>query len=152
MKSILRFPCLLTIAALTSGAPFTSFGQTAAPAAPTGPATSAPATSEAKSAPAAAAKKIEYQGSITAISADGESVTVKTKDASMTLGIDAATKILKDKKPAKLTDFAVGDKVTGSYTKEAAGKTVAASLHKKTEAAAPRTPAAGKEKAAIEKK
>jgi len=50
----------------------------------------------------------------------------------LTLSIAPTTKFLKDKKPATLADFAVGDKVTGSYTTDATGKTTAYSLHKKT--------------------
>ena len=93
------------------------------------------------SAPAKTTKlvKTEYSGSITAI--DASSVTVTTTKAPLTLAIASTTIIQKDKKTATLADFAVGDKVTGSYTKDATGAMTAASLRKKTVKAAATTPA-----------
>jgi hypothetical protein len=87
-------------------------------------------TAPAPAAKPAAAKKTEYTGTLTAVSA--ASITVQgTKDA-LTLAISPKTKIEVNKKKAALTDFAVGDKVTGSYTKDATGAMTAASLRKKT--------------------
>jgi hypothetical protein len=77
-----------------------------------------------------AVKKTPYKGKLTAISAS--SLTVANDSTTLTLIIDAKTSIKKDKKPAKVTDFAVGDYVTGSYVTDASGKMVAHSLHEKT--------------------
>lgn len=104
---------------------------------------SAPVTVQAQStnaAPAVASatstKKIPYKGEITTL--DASSVTVKGAKT-LTLAITADTKFgLKDGKtldPAAATDFAVGDKVTGSYIKNADGTLTAASVHKKKPAA-----------------
>jgi ketopantoate hydroxymethyltransferase len=99
----------------------------------------APVTAQAQSTNATAATapkaktkeaKTPYKGSITAI--DASSVTVANKSTTLTLAIAATTKFEKDKKPATIADFAVGDMVTGSYTKDATGAMTAASLHKKT--------------------
>jgi len=55
----------------------------------------------------------------------------------VTLSIDAKTKFKKDKVVATIADFAVGDKISGSYTVDATGTKTAASIYKKT----PKTPA-----------
>ncbi len=94
------------------------------------------AAAPAATAPAKAKKaKTPYSGSITAVSAD--SITVQGAKT-LTLAI-APTTTYKGGKT--ITDFAVGDKVTGSYTKDAAGALTAASVHKKVAKAAA-TPAA----------
>ena len=99
-------------------------------------------TTTASTAPAKKAKaksdKTPYKGDITAI--DATSVTVANKSTTLTLAIAATTKFEKDKKAATIADFAVGDAVTGSYTKDATGAMTAASLHKKTLTAAAKTP------------
>lgn len=136
MKNIILTPALVAILGLAlAGAPFTAQAQTstnttAAPAAPA-------KVKKTKTAP------VQYQGSITAI--DASSVTVASTAKTLTLAIAPTTKFLVNKKPATLADFAVGDKVTGSYTADATGALTAHSLHKKTKsttAAAPAAPAA----------
>lgn len=98
-----------------AGAPVTTQAQTPAPA--------------ASDKPAATDKPIPYKGTLTAV--DATSITVKGAGDPMTMAITPATKILKDKKPAAITDFAVNDAVTGSYTKDATtGALTAHSLHK----------------------
>jgi hypothetical protein len=96
-------------------------------------ATPAPA---AAPAPAVATKTktayTPYKGTISAI--DATSVTVTTAKGDVKLVIDATTKFAISKKPAKVTDFAVGDKVTGSYSTGADGTLTAHSLHKKAAA------------------
>jgi hypothetical protein len=137
MKITLIIPALAaTLALAIVSTPITAQAQTAA----TTP-TDAPATSPAP-AKAPKAVKTAYKGSITAI--DATSVTVAAKDGTLTLAIAATTKIQVNKKAAALTDFAVGDAVTGSYTKDETGAMTAASLRKKTAmpAAAPATTAA----------
>jgi len=102
--------------------------------------TSTSVSAQSTNAPTAAAPtktkpaKTPYKGSITAITAT--SVTVASKEKTLTLAIAPTTTFLKDKKPATVADFAVGDAVTGSYTKDSTGALTAASLHKKTEKAA----------------
>ncbi len=100
----------------------------------------APVSAQSTNAAAATAPKkskeakTPYKGSITAITAT--SVTVANKTQTLTLAIAATTKFEKDKKPATAADFAVGDTITGSYTKDATGAMTAASIHKKTDKAA----------------
>jgi hypothetical protein len=130
MKISLLTPALVAILGLAlAGAPVTAQAQTST--------NSAPLTAAAASTPAKVTKtaKIPYKGSITAI--DATSVTVASKDKTLTMALAPTTTFQKDGKKATLADFAVGDKVTGSYTKDATGAMTAHSLHKKT----PKTPA-----------
>jgi hypothetical protein len=109
-----------------AGAPATVQAQTATNAAPA-------ATTPASTTAPAPAKKTEYKGEITAL--DATSVTIKNKKGTMTFAITADTKFeFKDGKtftPATPADFAVGDKITGSYLKNADGTMTASSVHKK---------------------
>ena len=142
MKNIL-LPALVAIVGLAFvGAPVTAQAQTTT--APTTAPTPAPAANAAAPSDAPKVKekkksdKTSYSGSITAISAT--SLTVATTKDSLTLAIGADTKFMtigadKKKTPATAADFAVGDKVTGSYTKAADGTMTAASVHKKVAAA-----------------
>jgi len=95
-------------------------------------------TPAAAPAPAktAKAKPVEYSGNLTAIDAAASTITVSNGSKVLMLVVAPTTKFKVDKKAATLADFAVGDKVTGSYTTDEAGKTTAYSLHKKTLAAA----------------
>lgn len=123
MKLTFLTPALAAILGLAlAGAPVTVQAQTAAPVA-----TAAPAAK-----PAAKPKKVEYEGTLTAVDPTASTITVTTKKSSKTIAIASTTKIKKDKKPATLADFAVGAKVTGSYTADAAGKLTASSLYTKT--------------------
>ena len=75
------------------------------------------ATPATPAAPAAPAKKhgaLPFHGKIAAVDATASTITV----GSLTLNITSETKITKDGKPATLADFAVGDKVGGSYKKD----------------------------------
>jgi hypothetical protein len=86
-------------------------------------------------APAASAKKIPYKGTISAVDATAMTITIKGAKGDMMMAVTPATKY---KGGTSLADFAVGDKVTGSYTKDDGGKMTAASIHKaKPKAAAP---------------
>jgi hypothetical protein len=87
-------------------------------------------------APSSKVTKTPYKGTITAIDTAGSSVTIKGAKDTMTLKITSATKF---RGGAALTDFAVGDNVTGSYIKNDDGTLTANSLHKKK---APTAPAA----------
>jgi hypothetical protein len=143
MKITLLTPALVAILGLAlAGAPITAQAETStnsttavvpAPAATTPPTT-------------VKAKKTRFKGSITAI--DATSVTVANTKKTLTLAITPDTKFKKDNDPATLADFAVGDKVTGSYSTDATGAMTANSLNKKAPkpaaapADAPATPAA----------
>jgi hypothetical protein len=73
-------------------------------------------------------KKTPYSGKLTAIDTTANTITVQTAKESLTLTITDKTKYKGGK---ALSDFAVGDAVTGSYMKDPAGTMTAASLHKK---------------------
>jgi hypothetical protein len=135
MKNILPTALVAIVGLAFVGAPVTAQAQTPAPA--TAPAPAAPAPSDAPKTK----KKMDstpYAGTIATISAT--SVTVTTKKDTLTLAIGPDTKFMtigadKKKTPAAVTDFAVGDAVTGSYKKAADGSMTAASVHKKLVAA-----------------
>jgi hypothetical protein len=141
MKMNLLTSALVAILGLAlAGVPVTAQAQTpttAAPAAAPADTSTAPKVKE-KKAKADKTGKIQYSGSVTAISAT--SLTVATTKEALTLAIDATTEFKtigadKKKTAAAVTDFAVGDKVTGSYKKNADGTLTAASVHKKIAAA-----------------
>jgi hypothetical protein len=145
MKLTLITPALVAILGLAlASAPVTVQAQTtAAPAAaPTTAPAAAPTAATAPKAPKAK-KPTPYDGALTTIAADGTSIVVTSSKKTLTLAIDAKTTFLKDKKAATLADFAVGDKVTGSYTVDAtSGAMTAHSLHKMTPKKAAAKPAA----------
>lgn len=127
MKTTLLTPALAAILGLAlTGVPIHTQAQTPSPA------------PVAAGAPTAAKpKKIEYKGTLTAIDSATNTITISTSKndpkKTLALTISAKTSIQKDKKPATLAEFAVGDKVTGSYVKDSAtGALTAASLHTKT--------------------
>jgi Domain of unknown function (DUF5666) len=134
MKITFLTPALVAIVGLALvGAPVTAQAQTS---------TNAPAAAASTATPAKVKKaaKTEYKGLITAI--DATSVTVASTKKTLVLAISPTTTFKKDKAAATLADFAVGDKVTGSYTADATGALTASSLHKKTAKAAATTTAA----------
>jgi hypothetical protein len=113
-----------------ASAPVTVSAQTstAAPAATTAPAaTPAPSSKEKHD-------YVKYEGTIMAM--DATSVTIQTSSGTMTLMVNESTKIQVNHKKAAMTDFKVGDKVTGSYEKMADGTMMAHSLRKKQTAKA----------------
>ena len=130
MKIKFLTPALVAILGLAlAGVPVTVQAQTstnAAPAAAPADTSVAPKVKEKKKK----SDKTEYSGSITAI--DASSITVASTKKTLTLALAPTTKFKKDKAPATAADFAVGDKVTGSYTTDATGAMTAASVHKKT--------------------
>ncbi|MCE0484334.1 MAG: hypothetical protein LV479_08870 [Methylacidiphilales bacterium] len=113
-------PALLG-AALVS-LPFTLHAQTTPTATTTAPA----AKSTAKS------KYTSYAGKLTAIDTANNDVTVTGTKRTLILNLATTTTYQVDKKSATLSSFAVGDKVTGSYLKNADGSLTAHSLHKST--------------------
>ena len=89
----------------------------------------APTTPAAASATKSKGDFTPYKGKVSAV--DASSVTVTTSSGDLKLAVDDTTKIQVAKKKAAITDFAVGDAVTGSYTKNADGTLTAHSLRKK---------------------
>jgi len=86
-------------------------------------------------APAAATKpaksdKTPYKGTVKSI--DAASLVVTTAKGDLTLAIAPTTKVKVNKKVAKVTDITVGEKVTGSYTKDDTGALTAYSIHGST--------------------
>ena len=71
----------------------------------------------------------EYKGTVTAM--DATSLTVKNSKGEMKLMTDSSTMYQVNHKKAAMTDFAVGDKVTGSYMTGDDGNMMAHSVHKK---------------------
>src|SRR5271156_5805601 len=111
MKIPLLTPALAAILGLAlAGAPVTAQAQTSTNSAAT---TAAPTTP----APATVPKPTRFRGTITAI--DATSVTVANKEKTRTLAITPKTTFKMGKTDATLADFAVGDKVSGSYSTDA---------------------------------
>jgi hypothetical protein len=147
MKITLPITALAAVLGLAlAGAPVTVQAQTSTTApATTAPATTAPATTAAAPATAPAkAKPTRFGGILTAVDTTGNTITItdKTK-AARTFSIAPTTKITKDKKPATLADFTVGEKVGGSYSTDATGAMTATTLNTNTmKAKAPAAPSA----------
>jgi hypothetical protein len=116
------------------GAPITAQAQTNTPAA-VAPANSTATKTTKKTKPT------RYEGTLTAL--DASSITVTSTKKTLTLALATTTVVTKDGKPTTIADFAVGDKVTGSYVKDpATGAMTAHSLRTKTpKTAAPAAPA-----------
>ena len=74
-------------------------------------------------------KKTSYMGTVKTVDTAANSITVTCKKGDMTFAVTPMTKVMVDKKPAQLSDITMGEKVTGSFTKEADGTMAAASIH-----------------------
>ena len=123
MKNTIITPALVAILGLAlASAPVTAQAQT------TNTSTTPAAPAKAKT------NKITLNiSTITAIDTTANTVTVDSKskkdgEKTLVLTIDATTKVTRDKKPATLADFKVGEKVTGSYVAEASGSLTASKL------------------------
>ena len=141
MKITLLTPALAAILGLAlAGAPVTAQAQTTT----NSTTAAAPVPAAAPSPATVKVKKPRFKGSITSI--DATSVTVANTKKTLTLAITPTTNFKKDGDVATLADFAVGDKVSGSYSTDATGAMAANSLNKKTPkpsatTTAPATPA-----------
>jgi hypothetical protein len=126
MKFTFLTPALVAVLGLAlASVPVTLQAQTATNAtAPAAPSTATKTKEKSQYTP--------YKGSISAM--DTTSVTVTTDKGDVKLALDPTTIIQVNKKKAAATDFAVGDKVTGSYTTGADGTLTAHSLRKKAAA------------------
>lgn len=131
-------PLLALLALSLSSTPLTLFAQTAA--VPADIPVAAP-VSDKKGGP------VEYEGNITSINLATNTVTVASTTKLMVLSITSSTKLRKNKVKVKLTDFGLGDMVSGSYSKDSSGKLTAYSLRKNTTPApvdaTPAAPASG---------
>ncbi len=92
--------------------------------------TTAPAATAPAPAPATKSTKTPYKGTVKSI--DAASLVVTTAKGDLTLAIAPTTKVKVNKKAAKVTDITVGEKVTGSYTKDDTGAMTAYSIHGST--------------------
>jgi hypothetical protein len=120
----ITLPIALAAVLVLASAPVTVHAQTPAPAA-----AAAPAATATPAKTTAGPKKTKYTGTLSAIDATGNTITITDKTvAPKTLSISPTTKIKKDGKTATLADFKVGDKVGGSYTTDATGIMTATSL------------------------
>jgi ribosomal protein S1 len=146
MKPSLLKSALVAVAGLALCAPLAVQAQTDTtnPIA-TSPVKNPPATTSTK-----AAKNPSYKGTVKSI--DASSLVVTTSTGDLTLAIAATTKVKNDDKKADITAITVGERVTGSYTKDDTGAMTAYSIHghtgdakkakkAKKAAAAPATPA-----------
>ncbi|MCE0496947.1 MAG: DUF5666 domain-containing protein [Methylacidiphilales bacterium] len=88
-------------------------------------------TTTTSSAPAPApTKSKKASGTLTAVDTTGNTITINNKmDGSRTFAIASTATFIRDKKPATLADFAVGDKITLRYTKDASGTMTATKLY-----------------------
>jgi hypothetical protein len=91
--------------------------------------TTATSTMSTTATTTAKVKKIEYKGTVKAVDTAANSITITNKKGDLTLMVNTSTKIAVAKQPATLSDITVGEKVSGSYTKDAAGTMTAASIH-----------------------
>ena len=81
-------------------------------------------TPPAATAPAKKHHPLMFHGSVSAVDATAMTLTVGTN----TVNVTSKTKIIKDGKPATLTDITVGDMVHGAY-KKSDGKMDATVIH-----------------------
>lgn len=98
------------------------------------------ATAADTNAPAKPAKPTRFAGTLAAMSSTDKTITVDNKkEKGRVFLITSETKILKDGKPATLSDGVVGEAVRGSYTTGSDGKMSAKTV---VFGAAPKKPAA----------
>ena len=134
MKINFLTPALVAIVGLAFvSVPVTAQTTTTAPAAAPADTSTAPKVKEKKKG-----DKIQYTGTISAI--DASSLTVTTAKETLTLAITPKTKFRLNEGKSKHTPstqsaFAVNDKVSGSYSKDATGAMTANSVDKAAPAA-----------------
>jgi Cu/Ag efflux protein CusF len=120
MKSSLLKSALVAVVGLALCAPVALHAQAA---------TTTTASTTSTTTTVAKVKKISYTGVIKSIDTAANSITVTCTKGDMTFAVTPMTKITSNKAPAKLTDITMGEKVTGSFTKDADGTMTAASIH-----------------------
>jgi hypothetical protein len=120
MKLNLIKSAFAAVAGLALCAPVALHAQTNTTAAP---------LATASSTKASKVTKIEYKGTVKSIDTAANTITVTCKKGDMTFMVIPTTKITNSKKPATLADIMMGEKVTGSYTKDAAGTMTACKIN-----------------------
>jgi hypothetical protein len=113
----------LALAAIVVCAPVALHAQTDT----TNPIATTPVKNPEASTASTKMKKTAYSGTVKSI--DASSVVVTTSKGDMTFAISPATKVKVDKKTAPLASVVTGEKVTGSFMKDADGTMTAASIH-----------------------
>lgn len=102
-------------------------------------------TNKATTTPAAPAKHrnmTTFRGKLDAVDVTAKTITVENKtQPKRTFEITPDTKIMKDGKPATLSDGVVGEDVGGSYT-NSSGKMIAKTVYFGKPTGAPKKPAA----------
>jgi uncharacterized protein YdeI (BOF family) len=115
-----------------ASAPVTVKAQSTNAAPANAPATATTGTSTAAKAPKKKSSYTQIPKGATISAIDASSVTLTTTKGDLKLAIDDKTGFSVDKKKSAVTDFAVGDKVTGSYATNADGTFTAHNIRKKT--------------------
>jgi hypothetical protein len=128
MKLNLLKSALVAVAGLALCAPLAINAQT-------------PSTTTPAAAPSTKVKPANYQGTVKSIDTAANTLVVTTSKGDLTLALTTATKVKVDKKKAAITDITMGEKVTGSYTKDATGALTAYSVHGHTATAKAAKPA-----------
>jgi Cu/Ag efflux protein CusF len=121
LKSSLLKSALVAVVGLALCAPVALHAQAAATTTTTASTTST--TTVAK------VKKIRYTGTVKSVDTAANAITVTCKKGDMTFAVTPMTKITSNKAPAALTDITMGEKVTGSFVKNADGTMTAASIY-----------------------
>jgi len=85
-------------------------------------------TKPEKPAPKHTQRPVPFSGTLSAVDKTAMTITVKKKEAEQTFEITSNTRIMKEGKPAVLSDGAVGDMVGGQYRKTDDGKLEAVSV------------------------
>jgi Cu/Ag efflux protein CusF len=119
MKSSLLQSALVAVVGLALCAPVALQAQ----------ATSTTTASSSTTTTVAKVKKIPYTGVVKSVDTAANSITVTCKKGDMTFAVTPMTKIKSNKAFATLTDITMGEKVTGSFTKDADGTMTAVSIH-----------------------
>jgi hypothetical protein len=119
MKSSLLKSALVAVVGLALCAPVALHAQAAA----TTTTTSSSTTTVAK------VKKTSYVGTVKSIDTAANTITVTSTKGDMTFAVTPMTKIKSNKVKATLADITMGEKVTGSFTKDADGTMTAASIN-----------------------
>jgi hypothetical protein len=120
MKHTLIKSALMAVAGLALCAPLAIHAQTA---------TSTTTTASTMSTTSTKMKKTEYRGMVKSIDTAANTITVTNKKGDMTLSVASTTKITQNKQPATLADITMGEKVTGSFTKDATGTMTACKIN-----------------------
>ena len=119
-NSFLNISLLGALAVAIVATPWPASAQDSGDKTPGSPEQSAPAKHKNKKH-----EGLVFNGKVTAVDQDAMTLTVGKR----TFEINSETKIIKEDKPATLSDVTVGEKVGGAYKKGADGKLTAMTVH-----------------------